>query len=531
VGELLAVLADAALIVGHGVFGYDFLALARYHGLDLASLRGRVVDTLVLATLDDPPMARQNGHDWERAYDLDALCLKRFGVGKSGDIKKIAKRHGGYDAIPLGDPEYRAYLERDVEMTCRLYRSMADAAAAPYAVREMEVARRAALVSLAGFRVDRGVLGARLAQGELRRAAALRTLVGEYGVPATLKTGEDATSPLGTAAGRTAVCRAFHALGVRSWPWRTKGGQPSIGQDAMEGVKAAYPGAEAIAELADLVLEVQGTRVVYQTVQDHLVDDGERGWRVHPAINIRQATGRWSTVRPGLTVLGKREGRVRERAVFIPDDGDLLVSVDLSQVDARAVAALSGDRDYAALFAPGRDLWTELSERTGVSRDVAKVLGHAFNYHAGVTKLVATTGIPEETIRLFVANMRERFPRLVEWQEECVERARAGELLDNGWGRRMCPDPERAWTQAPAMMGQGCARDILMRGLIELPEDVARMVRAVVHDEVVLSVPAGAAEDVARQVKQTLETEFRGVPIAAQASEPAVSWEGCYGKS
>jgi hypothetical protein len=45
----------------------------------------------------------------------------------------------------------------------------------------------------------------------------------------------------------------------------------------------------ATAALAETVRSLNGVRTVYQTVADCLV-----GGRVHPMVNLRQATGRWS---------------------------------------------------------------------------------------------------------------------------------------------------------------------------------------------------------------------------------------------
>jgi DNA polymerase-1 len=131
----------------------------------------------------------------------------------------------------------------------------------------------------------------------------------------------------------------------------------------------------------------------------------------------------------------------------------------------------------------------------------------------------------------FEDGMRQRFPRLVEWKNEVDEEAASGRLLDNGFGRMMRPNPERSYTQGPALMGQGAARDIMMTGLLNLPESILPMLRVQVHDEIVLSVPADAVEDVRRTVLEALQFEWKGVPILADSSPAAPDWAGCYEKS
>ena len=61
--------------------------------------------------------------------------------------------------------------------------------------------------------------------------------------------------------------------------------------------------------------------------------------------------------------------------------------------------------------------------------------------------------------------------------------------LGNGFGRLMRVDPERAYTQAPALIGQGTARDLMAEGILRLPVEVVPMLRCFVHDELVFSVP------------------------------------------
>jgi hypothetical protein len=116
--------------------------------------------------------------------------------------------------------------------------------------------------------------------------------------------------------------------------------------------------------------------------------------------------------------------------------------------------------------------------------------------------------------------MRERFPRLVEWRVEVRALAKAGELLDNGFGRMMRPNPWQAHTQAPALMGQGCARDLLMEGLLRLQPELLPMVRLQVHDEVVLSVPVDQADEVERAVIAALFFEWAPAVIDRSRSLP-----------
>lgn len=126
----------------------------------------------------------------------------------------------------------------------------------------------------------------------------------------------------------------------------------------------------------------------------------------------------------------------------------------------------------------------------------------------GIQGLARRAKVDEQVAQDFDRAMRTEFPDLVRWRDEVRERGQGGDLLDNGFGRRLRVDPDRAWTQAPALMGQGCARDLMMEGLLRLPPELLPMLRAVVHDEVILSVPADQADDVERAVVDALSFDW-----------------------
>jgi DNA polymerase-1 len=506
--EVAALVEDADLVVGHNLMGFDLVALARYHGVDIHRLtrQGRVVDTMLVASLADPPPARMGSGQVQRHYKLDALG-KRYGLGaKTADLKDLAKLHGGFGAIPTDDPTFLEYLRGDVGLTRRLY-SVLDSHLDAYALREHRVAAIAAQISLNGFRVDVPLLRDRIAAGEALRARQIALLVDRYGLPLTNKAGKPAKAPQNTEGGREAIFRAFVDAGLppEEMP-TTDTGAWATGKDAMAALVEAHQENDVIVDIGEAVLALNGIRTVFQTISDNLVGD-----RVHPTVDMRQASGRWSITKPGLTVMGKRAGKWREREVYLPEDGHVIVSADLSQIDARAIAAHSQDEAYLAMFAPGRDLHAEVAERVfgdRSRREDAKAIGHGWNYGQGPKGCSATAGVELAVAEEFDRAMADQFPDLVAWRDQVREEAEGGALLDNGFGRKMRPDPRRGYTQGPALMGQGTARDLMMEGLLRLPTEVLPMLRGVVHDEVVLSIPEDIVDDVERAVLEALTFEW-----------------------
>lgn len=524
-------------IVTHNGNNFDSILLDRLYGVSILALAKaeRLRDCKLIAFLADPPFSRMKEGEIEKTYSLESVGTKYLGEGKMKDaitgksvLKELAAEFGGYDQIPVTNERYNEYLKRDVEVTYDLIKvlPMND-----YVIREHKIAAVAATISIQGFRVDIPLLEERIKQGEEKRLRILTDLQ-SYGLPSP----EETKAPQMTKVGKAAISTAFSNLGVTMS--LTPGGSPALGKDILLEMIENTDNQEVI-DLAEAIMGLNGIRTIYGNIYDNLVGD-----RVHPSINLRQSTGRWSIQKPGLTVIGKRGGKVIERAVFLPDNDDhVLISADLAQVDARAVAGLSQDVEYLKLFEDGRDLHAEMAERlfgTRDERERAKAAAHGINYGMRGKKLSLTTGMSLFEAENVINNFETSFPRLTQWQNEMRQVGEVTGILYNGFGRMMRIEPERAFTQSPALMGQSTARDILMEGVLNLwkvgGEEVIRMIRAVVHDELVLSVPKNDAKEIENIVVEAMSFPWcpKGgtyeVQISAGIAKPGINWSRCYDK-
>lgn len=633
--ESVAALLNAAdVIYGHNILGFDLLALAHHHGADYDALAAKAVDTLVLARLVDPPMSKNmpNGY-----YGLDQVAKRCGHEGKTDDLGALARKHGGYDKIPVVDQDYQDYLKGDLAATQAAYEGLrmlrdADEASATertiaYAKREMEIVALQNRMTLNGWATDQELLAERVAHEDAQRAEAVRILSEEFGMPThrpdrfklrpkaqwpeeyragstygawvweevveeeaeddyppvlgqqltwTVKRryrlevmrrymklfpegavarglaeripGERYEAPWATATGRQAIEAAFRAAGAAHIP-STKSGALALSSDALgpvswynpdtgkqqQGFMQYYAGNEELGRIAEAVLQATGARRKYAEVAKWVTSAG----RVHPWIGNAQGSGRWAHVKPGVSTMGKRGAGAAERDIMVADPGHVMLTCDLSQVDMRAVAALSQDAGYMELFQPGRDAHMEMAEvyfgeRTPEARQKTKAINHKLNYGGGVASTAEMNQIAVSVVQQAYDARAEAYPRVLEWLQEVRDEAQSGRLLDNGFGRMMRPDPERAYTQGPALMGQGAARDIMCESLLRLvraAENTGRNVRpylrGIVHDEVVLSVPEEEAKDWAALLEASFTWEWRGVPILCEVSSPAFRWSEC----
>lgn len=511
---------SADYVIGHNIQNAD---LPWIFGPDSdeplqMALAGKVIDTFVIASLVTPApysYTDRNGHTYfdaakpERAMrylSLDNLC-HIYGVGgKMGDLKELAKKYNppktrvadlDFSRIPLDDPEFRKYATQDIISARDVYRYLMNQIRVQdydrtYIWRELKIWAINAEITRNGIKVNREEAEARVAELKEERDRIMKWLVEEFDMPTNSK------QPWKTNAGKGAILKAFDTYGIRpegndSWT-RTASGAPSF---SGETLKAVSEGTEA-EKLGQALATLQGQRSLAQLALDSTHEDG----RAHPSILCLQRSGRTSVSRPGLTVWTARGPGAVEKRYFEADEGHVMVEMDFSAADARAVAAVSGDPEFAKRFEPGvdpHDLTGEIffgKDEYYANRDelrpIAKMGGHAMAYRVGAKKLAASLGVTVERAKEFIDNYSNAYPWVTLWQNKVTEEGERG-YVTSAWGRRMRVDPERSFTQSSALIGQGTTRDILYDGLLAIAEsehpEVIRWLRMLVHDAIVLSIP------------------------------------------
>lgn len=584
--ELIDLLERAPVIYGHNIFRFDLMALAWHHGADYDTLAAKAWDTYVDATVLDPPGAKGQKPWAEKGYyGLDRLAERNGLPGKTDDLPALAREHAapgltgreaeedGYGRIPVEDSRYRAYLTGDLEATRAVReRLVSGGERMTYRQREQRVAYLQNRMTLSGWKVDVPLLTRLVEEERTKVRESLEWLAAQAGVPLTRQVSsgrgankvwrdEPVASPLTTTAGREAVIAAFADRGAYSVP-RTATGALALSKDALgEGSYMVGKGAggqlrpgmlnprvlrtfeerggdpDAIRELCEHIKLVTTSVQKYEEIHNHLIGD-----RVHAHVGETQGSRRWAMVKPSVTNMGKRGGKVVQRAPMIADDGCVLIAFDFDQVDMRAFAGHCADPEYVGMFVRGEDPHGMIADMVfgrhdGEWRERAKASGHGWNYGLSVNGLV-NSGIERELAERFDSGMNEGYPVLCSWRTEVRTRGEGGELLDNGFGALMRCDARRAYTQAPALMGQGTARDIMCEGLLRLPAEYVPWLRGVVHDEAVFNVPEARAQECIETVTaaftmdlaEITQGRLASVPIVAGASRAGHNWAQCYAK-
>lgn len=618
--ELVEQLLAADAVTAHNGINFDAMALGR-QGLisydQYEQICMKSFDTLLVARHLDPVAAKgaqANGYyrlgETATRYGLDGKDTVDF-AGKIAIVRRVAgdavadrmtkareaarvraekagkeyeptdsfgvldvlkDLYGGYDRIDVDDVDYSRYLVKDVVAQEGLYLTLSrlmseeEASSRRYVRREHYTATAMGRTTLEGARVDVDFTMRKWSEGQARLEASKLLMHERFGMP--LEGKKPHVTNAGKAAFRAAMLTALRVDDVmlnKNWPLN-KDGSLSTSKDVMTGMIETFDRTRPEAsELCRTVLAMNGERTVYGTVLDHVVGD-----RVHPYIGPDQASGRWSMKNPGLTVLGKRGGKARERGMILADtDDEVLVAIDADQVDARVVAAESQCPDYMKLFGPGIDLHSEVAFRVWPNetqhgdgchresvpghdcgyrakchcelRDRAKIFGHGFSYGLGANSMARQHGVDVAVAEGFVRGMTEGFPRLAAWKAEVREQAGAlgfdelppandtYRILHTWAGRPIRVERTRAYTQSTALVGQGGTRDVMAEAILRLPAPTRRRVRAVIHDEIVLSLPKHNAQQVAQKIADSMAFDLKGVQITFGCSRVGDCWASCYG--
>ena len=299
---------------------------------------------------------------------------------------------------------------------------------------------------------------------------------------------------------------------------KTKGGQFSTAQDALEKLSGMHPVVDAVLEFRKL----EKLRSTYLEPLPHLVDD--KG-RIHTSFNqLSTATGRLSSSNPNLQNIPVRGplGQ-RMRACFIAGPDQILVSADYSQVELRILAHMSQDPTLIEAFCQGADIHARtasllydapLETISPEQRRNAKTINFGLLYGMGAQKLAQELKMPMTEAKAFIQRYFSRLGRLKEFYDSIEASAKEyGYVTTLAGRRRLLPDIHSrnqqhfalARRQAINTVIQGSAADVIKLAMLAVFHDpeLARMradLLLQVHDELLLELPQEHAQAAGERV-------------------------------
>jgi DNA polymerase-1 len=276
--------------------------------------------------------------------------------------------------------------------------------------------------------------------------------------------------------------------------------------------------------------------------------------RVHASFHQTvTATGRLSSSDPNLQNIPIRTEVGREiRKAFVAPPGYLLLAADYSQIELRMLAHLSRDPALIEAFRQGMDIHTAVAAEvfgvdppkvTSEMRTVAKMVNFGIVYGITAYGLARRLGggTTRQRAQEIIDGYRQRFSKIGEFLNDCVEKARAQGYVQTILGRRR-PTPqvhsrqpqERAFGERIAIntVVQGSAADLIKVAMVRFSSELpmrhpqARMLLQI-HDELVFEAPREEIDQVAHLVTRVMEHAMDlAVPLKVEVGTGA-DWYAC----
>lgn len=494
---------------------YDILVLARY-GVDI---KGKMFDTMVAHYVLQP----------ELPHNMDALAEQYLGYSTIKIEELIGpkgKKQKNMRDLPPGD--VYEYACEDADVTLRLKNALHDELVRNDAIQlfeevEMPLVRVLAAMELTGVRIDTETLR------ETSELFTLRMNKLEEEVFALAGESFNLSSP------KQVGEILFDKLKIDERAKRTKTGQYVTSEEVLEKLRPRH-------EIVDRILNYRGLKKLTSTYVDSLptLINPSTG-KIHTSFNQTvTSTGRLSSSNPNLQNIPVRGDDGKEiRKAFIPEPGCTFFSADYSQIELRIMAHLSGDKHMIEAFLEDDDIHASTAAKiyhkpiADVTRDErrkAKTANFGIIYGISVFGLAERLNVPRSEARELIDGYFATYPRVREYMDESIERARRQGYIETLLRRRRyLPDinsrnaivrgyAERNAINAPI---QGSAADIIKIAMVRIynrfiSENLRSTMMLQVHDELNFSVVPEEREIVEQIVIHEMENAYSlSVPLKA----------------
>ena len=494
---------------------YDLMVLSRY-GIEV---KGELFDTMLAHYLLQPELRHGMDYLAEIYLNYQTITYEELVGGKGKKALAITE-------VPL--EQLTNYAAEDADITLQLKEKLsAELKEAGmeklFYQLEMPLLRTLARMELAGVRIDSQALGA--SANVMRKQ--LESIEQEAFALAGLEFNLSSAKQVGEV--------LFDHLKIVEKAKKTKTGQYVTSEEVLESLRSKHP-------LVGKILDYRGIKKLLSTYIEALpaLVNPQTG-KIHTSYNQAvTATGRLSSSNPNLQNIPVRDEMGKEiRKCFIPDEGCLFFSADYSQIELRIMAHLSGDKAMIEAFNMDGDIHAAtaakiykvpLSEVTSDMRRKAKTANFGIIYGISVFGLGERLQIPRSEAKELIDGYFATYPRIKEYMDECIDKARQLGYVETLWGRkRYLPDiasgnsfvrgfAERNAINAPI---QGSAADIIKVAMIAidkafLAENLRSQMILQVHDELNFNVYPDELEKVknivCREMSRAIELQ---VPLIA----------------
>ncbi len=319
---------------------------------------------------------------------------------------------------------------------------------------------------------------------------------------------------------------------------KTATGFYSTSADVLDAMRGKH-------SILDWILEQRELSKLKSTYVDALPTAVDKNTgRVHTSYSqVGAVTGRLSSNNPNLQNIPIRtETGRRVRNGFIAEKGNVLLSVDYSQIELRIVAHMAEDEAMLAAFRAGEDIHAttaaaiydiELDKVTKDMRRHAKAINFGLIYGMSAFGLSRSTELTLAEAEDFVKAYFRKFPGVKKYLDGMRRQAAEIGYVETLLGRRryfpalqgkvnvqIKNREEREAINAPI---QGTAADIMKIAMLRIPSALKNAglkgkMLLQVHDELVLECPESEMQGTAQVVQETMANAYPlRIPLETEA--------------
>ena len=277
-----------------------------------------------------------------------------------------------------------------------------------------------------------------------------------------------------------------------------KTGKTSTNEAALKGLAKIAPN-----PLFDVILSIRETRKLVSTYLEADIDpDGRfRCSYLLSGTESGRLASRTSATGTGGNLQNVPKGIARE--VFIPDEGKMFMSADLSQAEAMVVAYLAKEEGLIEIFESGGDVHRQVAasvfnrdpmDITAGERQLIKHVVHACNYGMGARTFSEMSGISVSDAQEKLNLYHIHFPRVRIWHMEVARELKRSRILTTPMGRKRMFFGR--WNDALLRDGysyipQSTVADVVLKGMLALAHCIPETCNIVfnIHDEIVIQMP------------------------------------------
>jgi len=320
---------------------------------------------------------------------------------------------------------------------------------------------------------------------------------------------------------------------------KTKTGY-STDEEVLEQIAPAYP-------IAREILDYRASAKLKSTYVDNLLLMADDENKVHSYLDqTGTVTGRLSSSGPNLQNIPVRteKGRLLRKA-FCAAPGNVMLSVDYSQIDLRVLAHESQDPVLIQAFLDGGDIHTQTASQvfgvmppmvTDQMRASAKAINFGIIYGQGPMGLSQALGISMREAKEYIDSYFKNFRVVRQWIDDHIALARKNGYVKTMLGHvRYLPEFNMgvgsltSFAQRAAIntIVQGGSADIIKKAMLDVFQayrNTPVQMTMQVHDELIFELPAAQLHQTAAQIKTYMQEAIKlRVPLVA-AAKAGANW-------